>query len=188
MKVLMVLFCLLPWSAFAGTLYQWTDASGEVRYGYRPPLGVKAAVADDSLKKLRESGGPISCQQLADEHLRLVDKEIARVKAQEAGFGPAFEFTPLAKQELINDLLAHRAALITGRLPEEFMPAGGQRELGELKAKFEREKAQMQETLQQQANEIQKQRLQLERERREAELIMQQYRAWRQGIIPPRHP
>jgi len=187
MKYLMILWLLFPWPTSAGTLYEWVDESGETRYGYRPPIGVKAAVAADQYKKLAESGHTVNCRQLADEHLRVIDREITRLKAMQGGFGPAYELTPEAKQRLINDLLAHRAALVTGRPRDDFAPPDNQRETRELIAKYEREKSLMQETLRRQADELQKQRVQIEQQRRNAELIIQRYRTWYPGVIPNYH-
>jgi ribosomal protein L29 len=108
--------------AGAATLYRWTDASGVARYGYQPPPGVEAEPAEEERRELYEAPNapPVQCRDLADQHVALVDKEIARVRAMKAGLGSEFELTPAAKQELILDLLAHRAALITGRTAAEF--------------------------------------------------------------------
>lgn len=117
----LVLLALLQPVA-AATLYRWTDASGVARYGYQPPSGVEAQPAEAERQALYEApeAPPVQCRDLAERHIALVDREIARVKAMKAGLGPDFELTPAARQELILDLLAHRAALITGRTAAEF--------------------------------------------------------------------
>jgi hypothetical protein len=122
------LYALLPvllalvQPAEAATLYLWTDASGVTRYGYQPPPGVEVQPAEAERQALYEAPNapPVQCRDLAEQHIALIDREITRVKAMKAGLGPDFELTPAARQELILDLLAHRAALITGRTATEF--------------------------------------------------------------------
>ena len=106
--------------ATAATLYRWTDASGTARYGYQPPSGVTAIPADEERRSLSSEAPPIGCRDLAEQHLALIDREIERVKALKTGLGPEFDITPAASQQLVLDLLAHRAALLTGRSAAEF--------------------------------------------------------------------
>jgi hypothetical protein len=45
MKRILLFAALIAWSAMASAVvYRWTDASGKVQYGDRPPDGVKAEV------------------------------------------------------------------------------------------------------------------------------------------------
>jgi hypothetical protein len=162
-------------------LYEWSDESGQIRYGSRPPPGVKARPASDRLDQLRKEGYWGSCRELLTAHLRLIDDELARVRKLSAGFGPEFEFTPEAKQQLINDLLIHRSALVSGRPPEDFV-ADRARELSELKMSHARELAQLRRDLEQQAGQLQRQQLELDRVRREAELTIQRYRSLYPGL------
>lgn len=119
-----ILICLplaMACPATAATLYRWTDASGTARYGYQPPSGVEAVPAEEERKSLyAPSAPPTACDDLAQRHLALIDREIERVKALKTGLGPEYDITPAASQELILDLLAHRAALLTGRTAAEF--------------------------------------------------------------------
>lgn len=119
--LLFALFAVLE-PAGAATLYRWTDASGVARYGYQPPPGEAAAPAEEERREIYEApkAPPVLCRDLADQHVALIDREIARVRAMKAGLGSEFELTPAARQELILDLLAHRAAMITGRTATEF--------------------------------------------------------------------
>ncbi|MGX2041693.1 DUF4124 domain-containing protein [Methylocaldum sp. MU1018] len=169
-------------AAGASTLYRWTDNSGTVRYGYNPPAGMNAAPAEEAQRELYK--GPIDavCRTLAKEHLRRIDREIERVKAMPAGLGPKYEFTPAAKQELILDLLAHRAALLTGRKASEFRSPSGQ-EMEQLKEKYQQEKARLQETLTSKDETIQAQQNQLKRERRKADFLYAPYPLMAPGII-----
>jgi len=164
---LCILFASLE-SAGATTLYRWTDNSGTVRYGNHPPAGMNAAPAEDVQQDLYK--GPIDavCRTLAKEHLGRIDREMARIKSIPAGLGPEYEFTPAAKQELILDLLAHRAALLSGRKASEFRSPSGQ-EMERLKEKYQQEKARLQKTVESKDETIHDQRSELERERREAE-------------------
>ncbi|MDD5035168.1 MAG: hypothetical protein PHE55_10445, partial [Methylococcaceae bacterium] len=113
-------------------------------------------------------------RELLEPHIRLIDKEIARLKAMAAGLGSEFEFTPEGKQRLINDLLAHRAALISGRPAAEF--TAQTRQLGHLQGQYERTIEQLRNNLEDQAVQIRQQQQQLERQRRDHELLIQQYR------------
>lgn len=119
--LLLILFAAVQ-TAESGTLYRWKDASGVARYGYQPPPGVEAEPAEEERQALYEAPNapPVQCRDLAEKHIALIDREIARVQAMKAGLGPDFELTPAARQELVLDLLAHRAALITGRTAAEF--------------------------------------------------------------------
>jgi hypothetical protein len=161
---LVILLTILH-SAVAETLYRWTDASGIVRYGYQPPLGTQAVPAEEERRELMEDPPSVRCQNLAAEHLRLIDKEIIRIKAVPAGLGLAYELTPAAKQELILDLLAHRAALVTGRNASDFY-SPKRYELEQMMAHYEQERIQLQETLKKQEAMIRAQRSQIEQERR----------------------
>ncbi|MDD5036574.1 MAG: DUF4124 domain-containing protein, partial [Methylococcaceae bacterium] len=51
-----LIFWGLALTSTAGTLYQWVDESGQTRYGYRPPAGTQAITAEESDRKLHESG------------------------------------------------------------------------------------------------------------------------------------
>jgi hypothetical protein len=151
-------------SAAAETLYRWTDLSGVVRYGYQPPLGIQAMPAEEERRELMKRAPSVRCQELAAGHLRLIDKEIARIKATPAGLGLAYKLTPAAKRELILDLLAHRAALITGRNASDFrLPK--RYKLDRLLAHYEQEKTQLQETIKKQEAMLRAQRNQIKRER-----------------------
>jgi hypothetical protein len=171
-----LLVCLAPAWAAAATLYQWTDPSGETRYGYRPPPGVVGTVVGEKIRPTSEPAKPVNCRELQDEHLRLIDKEIARLRSLPTGLGTEFEFTAEAKQRFINDLLAHRAALITGRAPQEFAAPDSRREVGDLQAKYNKDKAKLMEDLEAQARQLQKQRAELDRQRRENESMLLRYR------------
>jgi hypothetical protein len=176
------LFLMLPSLASAATLYEWVDAAGETRYGYRPPPGVVGQVAGQQAHKSSELKSPVDCRELQAEHLRLIDKEIARLRGITTGNGTAFEFTAEAKQRFINDLLAHRAALLTGRVPEDFAPPQNKREMGDLKAKYDKDKSQLIEDLENQARQLQQQRIELERKRLETEMLYQRYRNLHPGL------
>lgn len=187
MRVLILLWVMAPVYVYAGTVYEWTDETGQLRYGSRPPVGVQAKPAGEKLERLRERGYPVSCKELQEEHLRRVDEELARLKKMPAGFGPAYEFTPEAKQTFLGDLLIHRSALVTGRPPEDF-DTNKTRDEVDLKLKYERELAELRKNLQQQAAQLQQQQIQLDRARREAELIIQQYRNYHPGLpLQPRY-
>lgn len=118
--VLMLILSAIGAPVVAGTLYRWSDQSGVVRFGYQPPPGVEAEIAEEERKEVYEQKEPIRCQALADEHVALIDREIARVKAIKAGLGSEFQMTPSAQQQLVMDLMAQRAAMITGRPASEF--------------------------------------------------------------------
>jgi len=181
-----LLVCLLPAWAAAATLYQWTDPDGETRYGYRPPPGVVGTVVGEKLRppgQAEEPDKPANCRALQDEHLRLIDKEIARLRSLRTGLGAEFEFTAEAKQRFINDLLAHRAALITGRAPEEFAAPDNKRQLVDLNAKYAKDKTQLMEDLDAQRRQLQQQRNELERERRENQFILQRSRNFYPGLL-----
>ena len=181
-QALALLACLAPVWAAAATLYQWTDPSGETRYGYRPPPGVVGTVVGEKLRPTAEPDKPVNCRELQDAHLRLIDKEIARLRSLPTGLGAEFEFTAEAKQRFINDLLAHRAALLTGRAPQEFAAPDNKREMGDLKAKYDKDKARLMEDLDAQARQLQQQRAELERQRRENESILLRYRNFYPGL------
>lgn len=119
-RALLVLLLTFVQPAAAATLYRWTDASGTHRYGYQPPPGVQAVPAEEERREVYGKGPEVNCRALADRHLALIDREIARVKAMKTGLGPKFELSPAAQQALILDLLAHRSALLTGRPASEF--------------------------------------------------------------------
>lgn len=150
--------------AIAETLYRWTDASGTVKYGYQPPLGIQAVPAEVVQRELKMRGSSVNCQDLVTEHLHLIDQEMARIKALPAGLGLAYKLTPTVKRELILDLLAHRAALVTGRNASEFR-SPKRSELDQLRAQHEQEKAQLLETLENQKARIRAQRDQIKQER-----------------------
>lgn len=156
-----MLLITLSSSAAAETLYRWTNASGVARYGYQPPPGIQAVPAEQERRELMKLGSSERCQELAIKHLGLIDKEIARIKAIPAGLGLAYEFTPAAKQELILDLLAHRAALITGRSASDFRPLKHHKR-DQLIAHYKQEKIQLQETVKKQKAVIRAQRNQIQ--------------------------
>jgi hypothetical protein len=133
--------------AGAGVLYRWVDVSGQTRFGYRPPPGVQASMADEKSQAGGDRETPSGCRELMQAHVLLVDREIARVKAAPAGLGIEYEFTPEGKRRLLNDLLAHRAALITGRPASEFAPPDPQPAFERTRAHYERERAALQEEL-----------------------------------------
>lgn len=172
MKLYFAVACLLIANvlgpAGAATLYRWTDNSGTVRYGYHPPPGMNAAPADDVQRNLYD--GPIDavCRNLSKEHLRLIDREMERIKKLPAGLGPEYELTPAAKQELILDLLAHRAALLSGRKASEFRSPSGQ-EMERIRERHEEEKKRLQQTLQAKDATIRMQQDKLDRTRRKYE-------------------
>ena len=182
-QVFMLLILLAPGFATAATLYQWTDGSGETRFGYRPPQGVVGVVAGEKERQQQTAANPVNCRELQQEHLRLVDQEIARVKDLQAGFGPHFDYTPEAKQRFINDLLILRTALVTGRPSSEFAKPDNRRQLTDLKQKYQKDKTQLVDELQTQAVEIQQQRKALERERLQNEFYMQRFWLLRPGFL-----
>src|SRR5690606_26524676 len=109
--------------------------------------GMDAAPAEDVQRNLYDGPIDMVCQNLAKEHLLRIDQEMERIKKMPAGLGPKYELTPAAKQELILDLLAHRAALLSGRKASEFRSPNGQ-EIERLKERYEEEKNRLQEVLQ----------------------------------------
>lgn len=181
-KAILLWACLAPGLAGAATLYEWTDASGETRYGYRPPPGVVGTVVADKSKLARAAEAPVNCLALQEEHLRLIDKEIARLRELPVGMGAGFEFTAEARQRFINDLLAHRAALLTGRPPEEFTAPDKRREINSLKEKYQKDKAQLVDDLESQARQLQQERIELDRQRRENALYIQRFRVLHPGL------
>lgn len=150
--------------AIAETLYRWTDASGTPRYGYQPPLGVQAVPTKEVQRELKMRVSSVNCQTLLTEHLYLVDQELARIKALPAGLGLAYELTPAVKRELILDLLAHRAALMTGRNASDFR-SPKRSELDQLMAQHKQEKNRLLESLENKKATIRAQREQIEQER-----------------------
>lgn len=171
---------LSPSFALTATVYEWVDASGETHLGYRPPPGVVGAVVG---AKAHQPDEPAACRELQEDHLRLIDKEIARLRHLSVGLGAEFEFTAEARQRFINDLLAHRAALITGRAPEAFAPPDNKRQLNDLKEKYKKDQVKLVEDLEEQARQLQRERRELDRQRRENESIIQRYRALNPGLI-----
>jgi hypothetical protein len=159
MKIAFLGLALYAGCAFSGVLYQWEDASGQTRFGYRPPLGVQARLADE--KNLTPEA-TAACKAQMQAQLQLVDQEIARLRKEPAGLGPEYEFTAEGKQRLINDLLAHRSALVTGRTASDFAPADRQQELQRLKAQYEHEQAALRQNLSDQEQQARR----LRRERR----------------------
>jgi hypothetical protein len=172
-----------PGSAMTATLYQWVDPSGETRFGYRPPPGIVGTVAGEQERQGQTSANPINCRELQQEHLRLVDLEIARVKNLRAGFGPDFELTPEAKQRFINDLLILRSALVTGRPAQDFAPPDNKRQISKLQEQYQQDKTQLVDELQFQTQQIQQQRRELERERLENQFNRQRYWIIRPGFL-----
>jgi hypothetical protein len=140
--------------------------------GYRPPPGVVGRVVGEKTRQPTEPINPVNCRALQEEHLRLIDKEIARLRSVPTGLTAEFEFTAEAKQRFINDLLAHRAAFVTGRMPDDFTPPDKKRQLADLKTKYTKDKAQLVEELEAQARQLQQQHFELERQRREYEALM----------------
>jgi len=183
MMALWLLALLVPGVVRAATLYEWVDEAGETRYGYRPPPGVVGTVVGERKWQPRDSDAPVNCKALQDEHLRLIDKEIGRLRDVPVGLGPGFEFTAEARQRFVNDLLAHRAALLTGRSPEEFAAPDKQREITNLKDKFKKDKAKLTEELEFQARQLRQERIEVERQRQENELILQRNRALYPGYL-----
>jgi hypothetical protein len=171
-----------PGSAMAATLYQWVDPSGATRFGYRPPPGIVGTVAGEQERQGQAAANPINCRELQQEHVHVVDLEIARVKALRAGFGPDFELTPEAKQRFINDLLILRSVLVTGRPAQDFAPPDNKRQLSKLQQQYQQDKTQLVDELQSQTQQIQQQRLELERERLDNQFNSQRYWIIRPGF------
>lgn len=180
---LLLLPLLVPGYAGAATLYEWVDAAGETHYGYRPPPGVVGTVVGERTRQPQQANAPVNCKALQDEHLRLIDKEIARLRNLPVGMGPEFEFTAEARQRFINDLLAHRAALLTGRSSEEFSAPNSQREINQLKEKFNKDEAKLKDELESEARQLRQERIELERQRRENDLLLQRNRAFHPGYL-----
>lgn len=173
-------------SATAATLYRWRDASGVSRYGYQPPPGVEAAPAEEQRRELYPETGnapPPPCRDLAEQHLKLVDQELQRVRAMEAGLGPAYEVSPAAKQALIFDLLAHRAALVTGRPASEFRTPTRD-EIERSKSRLQGENARLQNELKQKEAALEAQQNRLNRARREAETARHEPHFYGPGYYP----
>lgn len=167
--ILAALTALEP--ATAATLYRWKDASGVSRYGYQPPPGVEAAPAEEERRELypeTEKAPPPNCRDLAEQHLKLVDQELQRVRAMRAGLGPEFELSPAAKQVLIFDLLAHRAALVTGRPAGEFRTPTSD-EIERAKSRLQGENLRLQNELKQKEATLDVQQNRLNRVKREAD-------------------
>lgn len=161
-------------SAPAATLYRWTDASGTVRYGHRPPPGVAAQPADEERRNLYQTGSPPACRDLYEQHLKLIDAELARAQSERTGLGAEYSLSPAAKQELILDLLAHRAALLTGRRASDFR-APTFEEIQRTQSQLRDENAKMRQELKSQEVTIEAQRNRLNRARREAALARMPY-------------
>ncbi|BAW80369.1 hypothetical conserved protein [Candidatus Nitrosoglobus terrae] len=165
--ILLGILFIDPSYAIAETLYRWIDTSNTVRYGYQPPLGVQAIPAEKEYEELTKDGVPVNCQKLMTEHLRLIDKEIADIKATPAGLGLDYELTPATKQELILDLLAHRSALITGRNASDFR-LKNQYKLDQRLAQSSQEKMQLQKIVKKQEAIFKSQRNQIKRKQNRA--------------------
>jgi hypothetical protein len=148
--------------AGSGTLYRWTDASGQVRYGYQPPPGIEAESAESAWNDQYGGDSQPACPTLVREHLQRIDQELERIRSLPDGLGPEYEFTPTVKQELLLDLLAHRAALVTGRRAEEFR-APARAQMREMKNRYEMQKRQMETELREQGNTIESQRATIRR-------------------------
>lgn len=180
---LLVLVVVAPNFCLAATLYQWVDKSGETRFGYRPPPGVVGTVVGEKLRPSGQVASPVNCRELQQENLRLVDQEIDRVKNLSAGFGTHYEFTPEAKQRFINDLLILRSALVTGRPSEDFAVPDNKQQLTELQQKYQKDKTQLADEVQTQAQQIQQQRRDIERQREENQFYMQRFWIFRPGFL-----
>jgi len=182
-RTVLLLALLVPTGAWAATLYEWVDAAGETRYGYRPPPGVVGTVVGERARQPQAADGPVNCKALHDEHLRLIDKEIARLRNIPVGLGAEFEFTAESRQRFINDLLAHRAAFLTGRSPEEFAAPESKRELKALKDQFKKDQSKLSEELESQARQLRQERIELDRQRREFDFILQRNRILNPGYL-----
>ena len=186
MKILPVLILVaqaFPQPATAATLYRWTDVSGTPRYGYQPPPGVEAEPAEEERREVYEKGADIGCRQLAEKHLSLIDKEIARTRALEAGLGPEFAITPAAKQELILDLLAHRSAVLTGRPASEFRTPSSD-EILRNKARLQSENTRLSGELKSQQATLDAEKRRLEREKAHRDYFWR----WGPGPVHPAVP
>jgi hypothetical protein len=173
-KACVMVLLFAPGLVTAATLYEWKEANGETHYGYRPPPGVIGTVVGEKLRQTTPT-----CKELQEEHLRLIDQEIARLRKLPVGAG--FEFTAETRQRFINDLLVQRAALITGRAPESFAPSQP-RQVNELNERYQRDRAKLVEDLEAQARQLQRERQAFEQQRREQEIILQRYRTLNPGL------
>jgi len=182
-KFLWLLALAVPSGVWASTLYQWVDAAGETRFGYRPPPGIVGTVVGERARQPKDDKAPVNCKALQDEHLRLIDREIARLRGLRVGLGPEFEFTPESRQRFVNDLLAHRAALLSGRSAEEFSAPDSNRELNALKDKYKKDQSKLSEELESEARQLRQERIELDRQRQENELLFQRYRLINPGFI-----
>ena len=171
--------------ADAGTLYRWTDASGTTRFGYQPPAGVEAEVAEEERREVYDQPVPIRCEDLASQHIALIDREVARIREMRTGLGPEFQLTPTTQQQLILDLLAHRAAMITGRPSSEFRSPSGD-ELLRSRNELQSQNAQLKAGLAGQEQVIDAQQAQLERARRKMRYVPPFMNPWYgPGFIEP---
>lgn len=160
--ILLLAALLAGGSVGASTLYRWKDASGTVRYGNQPPVGVTAEVAEEERREVYDRAAPVPCQELADRHIAVIDREIARVRELKTGLGVQYALTPSQQQQLIMDLLAHRAAMITGRPAFEFRTPSGD-EVLRARNELQNENESLREGLDAQGQIIDAQRLQLQR-------------------------
>lgn len=169
--------------AQSATLYQWVDSAGETRFGYRPPPGVVGTVVGERARQLQGDPPPANCKALQDEHLRLIDREIARLRDISVGTGPQYEFTAEGRQRFINDLLAHRAALLTGRSAQEFSAPDTRRELNDLQTQYQQDRAKLKDELEEQARQLKQEKEQLEQQRSQYNWWFQRYPAIYPGYI-----
>lgn len=169
--------------AQSATLYQWVDSAGETRFGYRPPPGVIGTVVGERARQLQGDPSPVNCKALQDEHLRLIDREIARLRNISVGTGPQYEFTAEGRQRFINDLLAHRAALLTGRSAQEFSAPDTRRELNDLQTQYQQDRAKLKDELEEQARQLKQEKEQLEQQRSQYNWWFQRYPAIYPGYI-----
>jgi hypothetical protein len=187
MKILCALLiaCLaMAEPAAAATLYRWKDASGTIRYGYQPPSGVEVEPAEEERRELYgEKAPPVKCRDLAEQHLKLIDRELERVKALRAGLGPEYEITPATRQELILDLLAHRAALITGRTAAEFRTPTRD-EIERDKSRLQGENTKLRNELKSQEATLDAQQNRLNQARREVNSVRRLLYPWGPGYYP----
>lgn len=149
-------------AGLADTLYQWSDEAGEARIGYRPPPGVAGNVLVD---RNRTSAEPADCRALEQQHLQIIDKEVERLRHLPTGMGAEFEFTAESKQRFINDLLAHRAAFITGKPLQQFQRAENRRVFNPSSDNKQPDQVKLMDELQTQARQLKQQRRELERQR-----------------------
>jgi transposase-like protein len=187
--LILALACLAFEATAAATLYRWRDASGVDRYGYQPPPGVEAEPAEDERRKLyEEKAEPIRCEDLARQHVALVDREIERVRETRTGLGAEYAMSPAAQQQLIMDLMAHRAALITGRPASEFRTPSSD-ELIRSRNQLQSQNQQLQAGLESQEQTIDAQKTQLDRARRKLKYLRPFGGAWvGPGVYPNPYP